>query len=64
MLALSSKRLPGYATLDLYGNYRLRPGWTLESRVNNLVDRSFETAYGYNQPARQFFVGLRYAPKS
>ena len=59
-----AKRLPGYATLDLYGNYRLQPGWTLEGRVNNLAGRVFETAYGYNQPGRQLFIGLRYAPKS
>lgn len=59
-----ARRLAGYATLDLYGNYRLRPGWTLEGRVNNLAGRVFETAYGYNQPGRQLFIGLRYAPKS
>lgn len=58
-----AKRLPGYATLDLYGNYRLQPNWTLEGRVNNLAGRVFETAYGYNQPGRQLFIGLRYAPK-
>jgi len=58
-----AKRLPGYATLDLYGNYRLRPEWTLEGRVNNLAGRVYETAYGYNQPGRQVFIGLRYAPK-
>ena len=58
-----TKRLPGYATLDLYGNYRLRPEWTLEGRVNNLAGRVYETAYGYNQPGRQVFIGLRYAPK-
>ena len=59
-----AKCLPGYATLDLYGNYRLQAGWTVEGRVNNLAGRVFETAYGYNQPGRQLFIGLRYAPKS
>ena len=59
-----AKRLPGYATLDLYGNYRLRPEWALEGRANNLAGRVFETAYGFNQPGRQLFIGLRYAPKS
>ena len=58
-----AKRLPGYATLDLYANYRLRPEWTLEGRANNLAGRVFETTYGYNQPGRQMFVGLRFAPK-
>lgn len=58
------KRLPGYATLDLYANHHLQPGWTLEARVNNLAGRVFETAYGYSQPGRQLFIGLRYAPQS
>jgi vitamin B12 transporter len=59
-----AKRMPGYATLDLLANYHWRPEWTLEARVNNVAGRVFETAFGYNQPGRQVFVGLRFAPKS
>jgi vitamin B12 transporter len=58
-----SERMASYATLDLHGSYRLQPAWTIDARVNNLANRAYETAYGYNQPGRQVFVGLRYAPR-
>ena len=54
-------RLGGYATLDLRADWRPAPGWTLGLRLNNLANRAYETAYGYNQPGRQAFVTLRYS---
>jgi vitamin B12 transporter len=31
-------------------------------RVNNLADKAYETAYGFNQPGREMFVTLRWSP--
>jgi vitamin B12 transporter len=55
-------RLGGYATLDLHADWALRRHWTLGLRLNNLADRAYETAWGYNQPGRAGFVTLRWQP--
>ena len=57
-----SKRMPGYGTLDLRADWRVAPGWTLGARLNNVADKAYETAYGYNQPGREVYLSLRFAP--
>jgi vitamin B12 transporter len=56
-------RLPAYTTLDLYADWRVAKDWTLQAKVNNVTDRHYETAYGYNQPGRAFYLTLRWQPK-
>lgn len=51
----------GYGVADLYADWRVAPEWTLGLRLNNVADKSYETAYGFNQPGRQGFVTLRYS---
>lgn len=58
----NTRRLPGYATFDLRAQYTLTPAWLLQARVANLLDRDYETAAFFNQPGREWFVTLRYAP--
>jgi vitamin B12 transporter len=58
----NTTRLGGYATLDLFAEHRLARDWTISSRLNNVGGRTYATAAGYNQPGRQFFMTLRYAP--
>src|SRR5690606_3364867 len=55
--------LAGYTTFDLYADYALARDWALQAKLNNVTDRAYETGRGYNQPGRQFFVTLRYAPQ-
>ena len=61
--AANTVRLPGFATLDLRADWRFLPDWTLQARLNNLADRQYETVYGYNQPGRELYVTLRWAPR-
>ena len=61
--AANTLRLGGYATLDVRADWALTPDWTLGARINNLADRVYETAYGYNQPGRQGFLTVRYQPR-
>ena len=61
--ATNTTPLPGYTTLDLHASYKLTKDWALSGKINNLTDRQYETAFGYNQPGRGVFVSLRYAPK-
>ena len=56
-------RLPGYAVLDVTGEYRLGQDWRLSARIENLFDKVYETAYLYNQPGRGLFVTLGYRPR-
>ena len=56
-------RLPGFATLDLYASKELSSEWRLDFRLNNLADKSYELAKGYNQPGRAIYVGVRWQPR-
>jgi vitamin B12 transporter len=55
--------LPGYALLDLHTQWQVAPGWTVQARLNNATGRRYETAYGYNQPGRELYLTLRWAPR-
>ncbi|MBL8325855.1 MAG: TonB-dependent receptor [Rubrivivax sp.] len=61
--AANSVELPGYTVWDLRADWAPAPGWALGLKVNNVADRRYETALGYNQPAREAFVTLRWAPR-
>jgi vitamin B12 transporter len=61
--AANALRLGGYATLDLRADRSFANDWTLGLRLNNVGGKVYETAYGYNQPGRELFVTLRYAPR-
>ena len=58
----NTRRLAGYATVELRGEYRFSRAWRLQARVENLLDKEYETAAYYNQPGRSLFVTLRYQP--
>lgn len=61
--AANTQRLGGYATLDLRADWAFAPQWRLGVRLNNVADKAYETALGYNQPGRELFVALRWAPR-
>jgi vitamin B12 transporter len=55
--------LNAYTTVDLFAEYRFAKNWSLQGRVSNLFDVQYETAFGYNQPGRAFYVTLRWQPQ-
>jgi vitamin B12 transporter len=61
--AANTVRLGGFATTDLRFEYAFADAWTLQARATNIFDRHYETVAWYNQPGREFGLGLRYAPK-
>lgn len=61
--AANTIRLPSYTTLDVYADWQLDKDWSLQAKVNNLTDKQYETAFGYNQPGRAFYLTLRWQPK-
>ena len=58
----NTRRLGGYGTLDLRAEYAITQALTLQARVANVFDRDYETVSYYNQPGREWFLTLRYAP--
>jgi len=61
--AANTRRLAGFGTLDLQARYAVNKDWSVALRLNNLGDKSYETAYGYNQPGRAGYVTLNWAPQ-
>jgi vitamin B12 transporter len=59
----NANRLGGYTTIDVYTTWQVARDWSLQANVNNLADRVYETALGYNQPGRAFYVTARWQPK-
>ena len=60
--AANTVPLAGFATVDLYARYRIDPQWSVSLRLNNLADKVYETARGYNQPGRAAYVTLDWSP--
>lgn len=65
--AANTRKLDGYALLNLTASYALNPDWTLSARANNVLDKQYTlaTQFGtpFNTPDANVFVSLRYAPK-
>ena len=54
--------LGGYTTVDVLLEWVLAPAWTLQGKIANATDRSYQTALYYPQDGRNYFVTLRYRP--
>jgi vitamin B12 transporter len=52
--------LPGYQLLNLTSGYKLDRNFDLSMRLDNLFNRDYSEAYGYNTLGRTLFVGLSY----
>lgn len=55
--------LGGYLTADVFVNYNINKDLQVQAKINNLADKVYETAYGYNQSGRAAYITLRYALK-
>jgi len=53
----------GYGLLNVHAEYQLAKDWTVFGRWNNVLNKSYELAYGYTTPGSNAFVGLRYGFK-
>jgi len=49
----------GFATADLAGSYRVNERVSLTARIENLADERFQETFGYGEPGRAVFVGVR-----
>jgi vitamin B12 transporter len=59
----AGKKLGGYSLLDVRAEYRIAPEWMAQGRVDNLLDKQYETAQFFNQPRRGLYLTLNYQAK-
>jgi len=52
--------LRGYTLANLHAAYQLRPGLSLQAKVDNLFDQSYTNTAGYNMPGRVGYISLHY----
>ena len=53
-------RVAGYTTVDLRSAYHINKNWMLSARLNNLLDKQYQTVNTYNTADRNFFVSIHY----
>jgi vitamin B12 transporter len=61
--AANTTPVSGFTTLDLRADWRFAADWRLGLSLNNALGKRYETVFGYNQPGREAFVALRWAPR-
>ncbi len=60
--AANATPLAAYTLLGLSASRWVAADVTVFGRIDNLLNAHYESAYGYNQPGRTVFVGLRWQP--
>lgn len=50
---------PGFAVLNVGGDFAVNERFTLYGRIENLLDREYQEVRGYGTPDRSFYVGVR-----
>ena len=58
--AANTRRMGGYAIVNLTADYALGRGWTLFARLDNAFDKRYELAADYNTAGANAFAGVRY----
>jgi vitamin B12 transporter len=56
-------QLGSYGLVNLTLNYTINKALSLQGRIDNLFDRRYELAKGYNTPGFTIFAGVRYTPR-
>jgi len=49
----------GFVTADLAGSYKLNAHVSLTARIENLADERFQEIFGFGEPGRAAYVGVR-----
>ena len=54
--------IAGYGLLNLRARYHLARDWQVQGRIENVLDKDYETVANYNSPGRSYFMGVSYEP--
>lgn len=55
-------KMAGYGLVNLTASRALDKDWTLQARIDNLFDKSYALARGFNTPGLNVFASVRYRP--
>jgi vitamin B12 transporter len=55
--------LGGYSLVNLRADYALSRAWKIGARLENLFDRNYELAHGYNTPGLSGYLTVSYSPQ-
>lgn len=55
-------KLGAYAILNLRASYAINSQWRVGARVENLGDKNYQLAYGYNTPGRSGYLTVSWSP--
>ena len=58
--AANTRRMGGYAIVNLTAEYALAANWTVFALVSNAFDKNYELAADYNTARANAFGGVRY----
>lgn len=58
--AANRTKVAGYVTVDLRTAYHLNKNWMLSAKLNNLLDKQYQTVNTYNTADRNFFISIHY----
>lgn len=56
----NKNQVAGFATIDLRTAYHFNKNWMLSAKLNNLLDKNYQTVNTYNTADRNFFVSVHY----
>lgn len=59
--AANTDTLAGYGTVDLRADYPLAKYWTIAAKLNNVLDKQYQTNKGYQQDGVNGLVTLKYS---
>lgn len=56
----NKKEVDGFVTVDLRTAYHINKHWMLSAKLNNLLDKQYQTVDTYNNPGRNFFFTIHF----
>ena len=56
----NSTKVAGFVTVDLRAAYHFNKNWMLSAKLNNLLDKSYQTVNTYNQLGMNYFFSIHY----
>ena len=59
----TANTLAAYGLLSVYASKKLTDQWISRVRIDNLLDKGYQLAYGFNSPGRTVMATLQYSPK-
>jgi vitamin B12 transporter len=57
---LNKTKVAGYVTVDLRTAYHLSKNWMLSAKLNNMLDKDYQTVSTFNTAGRNFFFSIHY----